>query len=146
MILNTGYELPRIRALFYVPELLVGFRSHGKAISMVNRNSRKFRMHLDELVCHHEFLFDPLYRPFRSYASQCRPPLNLNQWFAVRVKEAYRIARQASKNRSNPDPSLLEDMAEITQLFPGFTIVKKKPFSRSLENISGKFKTVFRIT
>lgn len=118
---NTG--------LVYIPEFLAGFRWHSKGTTRVNLNSRKFRMHLDELVCNHDFIFHPLYRQLRFYALQHQPPYNLNQWFALRVRNSYEYARQASKEPSNPDPSLLEEMAEITQFFPGFSTVRKIPFS-----------------
>jgi len=118
---NTG--------IIYVPEFLASFRSHGKAASMVNLNSRKFRMYLDELICYHEFMFNPLYRPLRYCASQQQPPFDLKQWFAMKVKEMYKIAWQASKDHSNPDPSFLSEFTEIASLFPGFRIIKKLPFS-----------------
>jgi glycosyltransferase involved in cell wall biosynthesis len=114
----------------YVPEVLVTFRRHSKGATITNTTSTKFRMvYLDELVCYHEFVFHPLYAPLRLYASQCQPPVNLNQLFAGKVKDARKIARRAAKDRSNPGPSLLEEMRESTRLFPGFRIVKKIPFS-----------------
>lgn len=115
--------------LVYIPEFLAGFRLHSKGTTRANLNARKFRMHLDELVCNHEFIFHPHYKQLRHFALKHQPPYNLNQWFALRVRSSYEFARQASKESSNPDPSLLEEMAEITLLFPGFSIVRKIPFS-----------------
>jgi hypothetical protein len=68
-------------------------------------------MYLDELVCYHDFVFHPLYTALRFYASQCQPPVNLNQWFALKVKYAHKIALDAANDRSNPDPSLLQETA-----------------------------------
>lgn len=115
--------------LIYVPEVLAHFRRHRKGATFVDHKLREFRLYLDRPVCIHDFVFHPLYAPLRLYASQCQPPVNLNQLFAGKVKDAWRIARQAVKDRPNPDPSLLEEMTEITRLFPGFRIVKKIPFS-----------------
>lgn len=115
--------------LIYIPEICVFFRRHSMGTSFLNDNSRKFRKCIDELICYHDFVFHPLYAALRFYASQCQPPVNLDQWFALKIKNAHKIARQAAKDRCNPDPSLLEEMAEIARLFPGFRMVKKIPFS-----------------
>lgn len=115
--------------LVYVPEILTAFRCHGKATSAVNRNSRKFRTHLDELVCYHEMLFHPLYEQLRNRASKCRPPVDMNQWFASGVQQAFKLAHIAARDTSNPDPGPLKELAELSRLFPGFKIIKKIPFS-----------------
>jgi len=113
----------------YVPDFLVHFRRHRKGATFVDEKSRKFRMYIDKIICLHEFLFHPLYAQLRFYASQRQPPVNINQLFAANVRNAWRKARQASSDRFKPDLSLLEEMSEITRLFPGFRIVKKIPFS-----------------
>ncbi|HVO73650.1 MAG TPA: glycosyltransferase family 2 protein [Ignavibacteriaceae bacterium] len=118
---NTG--------LIYIPEILVHFRRHRKGATFVDEQSRHFRMYIDKLVCLHEFLFHPLYAQLRFYASQCQPPINLNQLFAGKVEDSWKIARQAAKNHSNPDLSLLDQMSKITALFPACRIVKKIPGS-----------------
>ena len=122
--------------LTYVPEVFAHFRMHSKGTTISNTTSRGFRMYLDELVCYHDFVFHPLYAPLRFYASQFQPPVNLKEKFALKVKGARKNARQAAQDRSNPDPSLLKEMTEITRLFPGFRIVRKIPFSRTF----GKYK------
>jgi glycosyltransferase involved in cell wall biosynthesis len=133
--LHTGF--------IYVPEILVHFRRHSKGTSVANENSRRFRTYIDQLICYHDFVFHPLYAPLRFYASQCEPPVNLNQWFADKVKDAHKIARMAAKDGSNPDPSLLEEMSEITRLFPGFRIVKKIPFSLRYGKYRWKIQNLF---
>jgi glycosyltransferase involved in cell wall biosynthesis len=130
---NTG--------LIYLPESLARFRLHGKATSVINVSSRKFRVYLDELVCCHEFLFNPHYGPLRSYASRCEPPFNLNQWFALWVRKARNTAHRASKKCPHPDPDLLRELSEITKLFPGFKIIKKIPFSLRFSNYLWKVQS-----
>ncbi len=115
--------------LVYIPESLVHFRRHSKGTTVINENSRQFRKYLDGVLCYHDFVFHPLYAPLRFYASQCQPPVNLSQSFAAEVRQAWKIAREAAKARSNPDPSLLGEMSEIVRLFPGFRFVRKIPFS-----------------
>jgi hypothetical protein len=69
--------------------------------------------------------------------------------FALHVKNAYKAARDSAKARPNPDPGPLEEMAEMSRLFPGFGIVKKVPFSLRLgeyrwriENLLAKYLNV----
>lgn len=126
--------------LIYIPEFLAGFRRHSKGTTNYNKNSRKFRMHIDELVCNHELVFHPLYKPLRFYALQRQSPTKLNQVFALKVKNAYKIARQASKNNFDPDPKFLEDLNDISLYFPGFRAVHKMPFSLRSENYRWKIK------
>lgn len=115
--------------LTYVPETLAHFRRHYKGATFKDEKSRRFRLYLDKPICLYNFVFDPLYAPLRLYASRCQPPVNLNQLFAGKVKDAWKVARQATGDRLNPDPSQLEEMKEISRLFPGFRIVKKIPLS-----------------
>ena len=119
--------------LTYVPESLVHFRIHNKATTFINTSAKKFRTNLDELVFYHEMLFHSVYRPLRFYASQCQPPVDINQQFASRVQAAYKYARQASNSHSSSGLSQLEDMNELANLFPGFKVVRKIPFSLSFE-------------
>ena len=126
--------------LIYLPEILAHFRRHRKGATFKDEQSRKFRMHIDKLVCLHEFLFHPLHAQLRFYASLCQPPVNMDQLFASMVKEARRVARQAAKDSSKPDPSLLEEINEITRLFPGFRIVKKIPLSRTFDKYRWKIQ------
>jgi glycosyltransferase involved in cell wall biosynthesis len=130
--------------LVYIPEALVHFRRHRKGTSFADEQSRKFRMHIDNLVCINEFLFNPLYERLRFYALQCRPPVKLDEILAVQVKSAWKIARKAARDNFNPDTRLLDVMNEITILFPGFNIVRKIPFSRTCNMFKYKVKDFFK--
>jgi glycosyltransferase involved in cell wall biosynthesis len=126
--------------LIYIPEILVHFRRHQKAMSSITQNSKIFREHIDELICWHDFVLHPVYAPFRCYASKQRPPINLQQVFAAKVKNAWKIARQAARERSNPQVTPLEEMRKIVGLFPGFKAVKKIPFSLRFDKYRWKIQ------
>jgi hypothetical protein len=126
--------------IVYIPKTLAHFRRHRMGTTFVDEQSRKFRMHIDTLVWIHEFLFHPLYEQLRYYASQCRPPVDFNQLLASKVKAAWKSARQAAKDPSNPDTTLIDAMNEITSLFPGLKVVKKFPFSLRFQKYRWKAK------
>ena len=129
--------------LVYIPEMLVHFRRHKKGTSAINENSKKFRLIPDYLVCFHDFVFHPLYAPLRFYASECQPPINLNQCLAAEVKRAWKVARQFDRNRANRDPSLLDEMNQMTRLFPGIQMIRKIPGSRTLSRYWFRIRNFF---
>jgi len=129
---NTG--------LIYVPEMLVHFRLHSGGTTAANGSFRRFRMFVDKLVCYHEMIFHPAYAQLRLAAARHEPPLNLRQICAAEVQQVRKMALSAPGNLSR---KLLDELNEVTRLYPAFTYIKKIPFSMTYDRYIWKLRKLF---
>lgn len=129
--------------LVYIPEILAQFRRHRKGATFIDEKSRRFRMQIDNLVCLHEFIFNPIFKQLRYYAENSQPAVNLNQIFASRVKAAYKKARRIARNRKCRNTQPLEELKEISLLYAGFKIIKKIPLSLRLAKYRCNIRNIF---
>jgi glycosyltransferase involved in cell wall biosynthesis len=123
--------------LIYVPETLATFRIHNTATSAKNKNSRRYRAWLlDILIMLHDFAFAPDYAPLRD-ASQERDSLILlpywkgNNLVSLLANNAYdlkRMAERAANNSKAPNLSLLEEWNNLVRLYPILSTLAKRSF------------------
>ena len=103
----------------YVDEELATFRVHETAMSALNLEKRWFRANiLDNLIILHQYLFDPMYEPVRRAAARLSPPIDLEQIFARRCREARASADWARRDDLEPDESLMAEWKEVTKVYP----------------------------
>ena len=99
----------------YVPEVLATFRVHAGATSAHNHALRAFRTNtLDNLVLLRDFAIEPAYASLRDHAARMEPPLDLRALLRERANTAYATADWARRDPSDPDPSLMKDLGQLS--------------------------------
>ena len=99
----------------YVPETLATFRVHAGATSAHNHALRAFRTNtLDNLVLLRDFATEPVYAPLREHAARMEAPVDLRALLRERANAARAVADWARRSHSDPDPSLMKDLEQLS--------------------------------
>ena len=102
-----------------VSDDLATFRVHKGAASAGYHAEREFRTNiLDKLVLLHQYVFDDVYAPVRRAAATMSPPIDLKVVFDKRRHEALARAEWAEKHPHDPDPSLIAEWRDVSNLYP----------------------------
>lgn len=113
--------------IIYVPETLAKFRVHSKATTTITYHKRFYRgWILDPLIFMHDVAYHPLYASLRAVATHTQPPIDLASLLANKAYEARRTAERTAADPENPDPSLLADWENVTQLYPLLSTLSKR--------------------
>lgn len=129
--------------MIFIPEPLVYFRLHDNSTTIRNLRQSLHLISLDQMVCAHEFLFHPHYKALRDSASKHSPPINLNQWFASRVKAT--LKKSINEYKTNNNMKLLKQYNSIADFFPGFKVVRKWPLSLTLMRMRHKLTNFYNL-
>lgn len=100
----------------YVPRPLATFRVHKDSTSAKNIAHHDYRIELDNLSMLHDFVYLPIYEPFRQVALSRNPPFDLMQALGKMTRDARWLAIDAANHLS--DPSLLHEWALFSQSYP----------------------------
>ena len=118
----------------HVRERLATFRVHENSVSGYFRRTRarQYRFELlDPLLILHEFAFHPVYAGLRAIAKNRLPQGDLVEEFWGRAVAVRWYAKQAMRDRAQPDHSLLEEWHKAAQECPRLGAIPLRARCRS---------------
>lgn len=115
------------RGLSYVPEILATFRVHNKGTTALDRERRPYRIGiLDPLLILHEISLNPLYDPIRAVAESRRPPVDLINILAHKIRAALKSTINPPKKCIDSSVQRVEEWKNLVRHYPTFDVFSKK--------------------
>lgn len=128
--------------IIYVPETLANFRVHSEGESAKNKDLKRMRFYLvDPLICIHEYVFNPFYKPLRSVASEMELNVYLKELFEMKLNRFCTLLKKGVGNPLDNGLNDINEFNELIQLYPALrhckvsTKVKLKIYKRRIKEI-----------